>query len=229
MIDKRFICDSYACRREKGTFKAIKKLQRILFFNKDENMYCLQCDIKKYFKSIDHNVLKQILEKHIKDRRLLKLLNIIIDSYNCKTSKGIPLGNLTSQLFANLYLNELDQYIKHCLGCQYYLRYMDDFVILGDKCFLKKISVLINDFLKSHLLLEIPFKKNQIFKINNEIVFLGFVVKGEYLKIKRKSRREMLKKLNKTIKVESVISYFGYVKFSKNTYLYRKIIFLVLI
>jgi len=216
MIDKRFICDSYACRREKGTFKAIKKLQRVLFFNKDKNMYCLQCDIKKYFKSIDHNVLKKILNKHIKDKRLLKLLNIIIDSYNFKIKKGIPLGNLTSQLFANMYLNELDQYVKHCLGCQYYLRYMDDFVILGDKCFLKKINVLINDFLKNHLLLEIPFKKNQIFKINKEIVFLGFVVKGEYLKIKRRSRREMLKRCKKNKDKKTKSSYIGYINFSKN-------------
>ena len=140
-------------------------------------MYCLQCDVNKYFKSINHDVLKKILNKYIKDKRLLNLLNIIIDSYNCNTGKGIPLGNLTSQLFANIYLNELDQYVKHRLRCRYYIRYMDDFVILGDKEFLKKINLLVINFLKNNLLLEIPFTKNQIFRAC-EIVFLGFVLNG---------------------------------------------------
>jgi RNA-directed DNA polymerase len=221
MIDKRFIWDSYACRKDKGTFRAIKKLQKIIFFNKD--MYCLQCDIKKYFKSIDHDVLKKILNKHIKDKRLVNLFYIIIDSYNLKTKKGIPIGNLTSQLFANIYLNELDQYVKHELKCEYYLRYMDDFVILGNKEFLKRCSFLINDFLKNSLLLQIPFKKNQLFK-GDQVVFLGFVLNGKWMKIKRKSRLEMLKKCKKNKNIKSKASYIGYVNFSNSYCLKDKIL-----
>lgn len=135
MFDKRYIYDSYACRKEKGTHSAIKKTQKILLNNPE--FYCLQCDIKKYFKSIDHIILKQILKEKIKDKKVLNLLFIIIDSYNKKKGKGIPLGNLTSQLFANVYLNELDQFVKHTLKCKYYLRYMDDFIMFGDKKFLQ--------------------------------------------------------------------------------------------
>ena len=93
-------------------------------------IYCLQCDISKYFDSIDHRILLGLLERKIRDKKVLWLINIILESSNRESGRGIPIGNLTSQLFANVYLNELDQFVKHQLRLKYYLRYMDDFLIL---------------------------------------------------------------------------------------------------
>ena len=147
IFDQTFIFDSYACRKEKGTHKAAKRVKtfwRSLAFaererererERDKNtireIYCLQCDISKYFDNINHEILFGILQKKIGDKKVLRLIQEIVDSNNKETGKGIPIGNLTSQLFANVYLNELDQFVKRDLNGSYYLRYMDDFLIFG--------------------------------------------------------------------------------------------------
>jgi retron-type reverse transcriptase len=137
LFDKSFIVESYACRKNKGSHQANKQLRKYLKSVKDKNnlkdyscIYYLKCDITKYFNSIDHNILKTIIQKRIKDAKTMWLINLIIDSYHKDTNKGIPIGNLTSQLFANIYLNELDYFIKYHLHCKYFIRYMDDFIIL---------------------------------------------------------------------------------------------------
>ena len=223
LTDKRYICDSYACRRDKGTHRAIKKTQRIILNNPD--FYCLQCDIKKYFKSIDHNVLKNILRSKIGDKKVLTLLFIIIDSYNKKKGKSIPLGNLISQLFANMYLNESDQFVKHELRCKYYLRYMDDFLVFGDKNFLKDVSLKINNFVEEKLLLEIPFKKNQLYTTKQGVVFLGFVIEVHRLRLKKKSKLKIFRNIFNKFSEDSFVSYLGYISFSKNYYLNRKLMY----
>jgi len=133
IFEKSFIYDSYACRENKGSHKAIKRLRSFIKSIKDTNgcknyekIYYLQCDIVKYFDSIDKDILLELIKKRIKDKEVLYLIKIILNSYE----KGLPIGNLTSQLFANIYLNEFDFYVKNVLKCKYYIRYMDDFILL---------------------------------------------------------------------------------------------------
>ena len=131
IFDKRFISQSYACRKGKGMHAASDTLQSWLYewqkFHPDEPLYAIKADIHHYFQSIDHGILKAEIRKVIKDAGVLALLDKIIDhNGNMPEGVGIPVGNLTSQLFANIYLDKLDKYVKHTLGAKQYIRYMDD-------------------------------------------------------------------------------------------------------
>jgi len=140
LVDRRFIHDSYACRRGKGTHAALDRAQRFL----RTYTYHSHLDVKKYFPSIVHGTLKRALRKHVQDPDVLALFDQVIDSsapahpgpvdlFNPPPEpRGLPIGNLTSQFLANLYLNELDQHVKHHLKVRGYLRYMDDFVVFGN-------------------------------------------------------------------------------------------------
>jgi len=130
-FDKDFIYDSHANRIGKGTLKAIErfdKFKRIVSKNNTRECFVLKADIKHYFEEVDHQILINIIRKKIKDEKAIWLIERIL-AVN-KKIKGMPLGNLTSQFFANLYLNELDQFAKHELKAKHYIRYVDDFVIL---------------------------------------------------------------------------------------------------
>ena len=149
-IDKKFIFDSYACRHGKGTHAALARAQSFL----RARDYCMHGDIKKYFPSIDHAVLKVLLRRHIADSQLIFLLDHIIDT--ARDEVGLPIGNLTSQFFANLYLHELDHFVKHTLGCRYYIRYMDDFLLFdNDHAVLERWRAAIADMLESRLKLRL--------------------------------------------------------------------------
>src|SRR3989338_6328626 len=127
-FDRTFIADSYSCRVGKGTHKALSRFHEFsLLVSKNNTKTCwvLKCDIRKFFVNIDHDILTAILKKYIPDENILWLLEEIIESF----SPGLPLGNLTSQLFVNIYMNEFDQFAKHKLKAKYYIRYADDFVI----------------------------------------------------------------------------------------------------
>jgi RNA-directed DNA polymerase len=178
-IDRTFAFHSYACRSEKGTHRAVDTAQRYI----KNNELCLHGDVKKYFPSINHGILKTIIARKIKDAKLLRLIGIIIDSSNvqsgCVRGKGLPIGNLTSQLFANFYLNELDRFVKHGLRSRYYIRYMDDFLVFGsDKARLAEVKDRIRTFLKDSLDLDLHEGKSQIHRTKRGIVFLGFRVFG---------------------------------------------------
>ena len=160
----QFINTSYACLKNKGMHKASLDLQRTMIKCKRKwnNYYILKMDVKKYFENINKNILYKILERKIKDPKVLWLTKEII--YSNEGETGLPIGNYTSQLFANVYLNELDQYIKHKLKCKYYFRYMDDGVILvKTKEEAREILGNIKKFLKETLKLELN-SKTQIFK-----------------------------------------------------------------
>ncbi|MCP4399318.1 MAG: RNA-dependent DNA polymerase, partial [bacterium] len=131
LLDKSLIFDSYACRTGKGSHAAVKRAQHFAC----RFRYCLKCDIRKYFETLDHQRLKQLLARKIKDPRLLDLLGVIIDHAvpEYQPGKGLPIGALTSQLFANLYLGELDHLVKECMRVKGYLRYMDDFLLFGSQ------------------------------------------------------------------------------------------------
>ena len=132
-FDKIFISDSYSCRIKKGTHKALNRFRAFAYTvssNHTRTCWILKCDIRKFFASIDHIVLQNILKKYITDADILWMLDQLINSFNTKDKidVGLPLGNLTSQLFVNIYMNEFDQFVKHSLKAKYYIRYADDFI-----------------------------------------------------------------------------------------------------
>ncbi|MBU2567510.1 MAG: reverse transcriptase/maturase family protein [Elusimicrobia bacterium] len=169
IFEKTFIYDSYANRKSKGTHRAILRFTEFCRKNK----FVLKCDIEDYFNSIDRKILFNIIAEKIKDEKVLWLVRKIIDSSpgNC----GLPIGNLTSQFFANLYLNDYDHFIKETLNCKYYVRYVDDFVIWGDdKRELDQIKEKINRYLFTNLNIKPHPKKTQVFPITQGTTFLGF-------------------------------------------------------
>lgn len=211
IFDKIFIFDSYANRKRKGVHSGLKRFDKfkrqttyngkLLNIAKDSNMttgYALKADIKHYFNAIDLEVLMKIIGKKITDEKTLQLIKTILNNHNFKVQgKGMPLGNLTSQFFANVYLNELDYYIKHNLKVKYYIRYVDDFVILDDsKEKLHLYKWLIENFLKQRLKLELHPEKSKIIPLHNGVNLLGFKVFHHY-KLPRKSNlRKFETKLN---------------------------------
>ena len=167
IFDRTFIYDNYANRIGKGTFKAIErfdKFKRKASKNNTKTCYVLKADVKHYFETVDHKTLMLILGKKIKDEKLLGLIQTILDNHNTQV-KGMPLGNLTSQFFANVYLNELDQFVKHKLRAKYYIRYVDDFIILhSSRKILEEYKAKINEFLNVKLRLELHPDKCRIIK-----------------------------------------------------------------
>ena len=192
LFERRFIFDSYACRREKGAHLAIRRLQK--FLRKKRAVYALKCDISQFFASINHEVLRQIIRQTIHDQKLLHILDLIIAGY----SPGIPIGNLTSQLFANVYLDQLDHFIKEELRIKYYLRYMDDFVILGEnKAELTKILAAIRAFLTDKLKLTLHPRKIRLFPAYLGVDFVGYVAFPDHILLRPKNVRHFAKKLRK--------------------------------
>lgn len=185
IFEKIFICDNYACRKDKGTHKAVKRAQ---YFAR-KNIYFLKLDISKFFDSADQIILKHLLLRKFKDKRLLNLLNNIIDQGvpGNPEGKGIPIGNLTSQYFANFYLNELDHFIKEKLKINGYVRYMDDFLIFeNEKQKLKESLILIKDFLNDKLALVLKESALLLELVSTGIPFLGFRIFPKIIRLERK-------------------------------------------
>ena len=190
VFEKQFIFHTYACRKGKGSHKAIKYA-----FSKAKNCkYFLKLDIKKYFDNIDHQVLKQKLCKIIKDKECLDLLYNIIDSFS--TEKGLPIGNLTSQFFANLYLSELDHFVLEQLKPCGYVRYMDDFVLFeNDKDKVKMDLKLIEEFCKIRLFLNLkPFILG---KCKDGFSFLGYFINSKNIRLSQNSKKRKKTKLKR--------------------------------
>lgn len=204
IFDKLFIFDSYSCRLNKGTHRAVNRLNyfaRKVGKNNTKTIYILKLDIKRFFDSIDHNILLFLMEKKIKDENVLWLIKEIIDSFSIRSNQGIPLGNITSQLFANIYLNELDYFIKHDLRIKYYIRYCDDFVILNNnKEYLEKLIPQINTFLKDNLKLSFHPDKIIIRKYHQGIDFLGYISFPYHRILRIKTKKRMFKRINKKIR-----------------------------
>lgn len=201
IFNQRFIFHSYACRKTKGMHAASDTLQEWLYewqkFHPDQPLYAIKADIHHYFQSINHDVLKAEIRKVIKDAGALVLIDRIIDhNGQMPDGVGIPVGNLTSQLFANIYLNKLDQYIKHTLGAKYYMRYMDDFILLSpDKEQLRRWLEDIERFLRDEIKLELN-PKTTILAAKNGIDFVGYKHRATH----RKVRPDSVKRIKKTIK-----------------------------
>lgn len=192
IIEKRFYYHSYACRKGKGMHKAAAYVQQSIrnISYEGKQVYALKADISKYFNNVDHEVLKQILARIFKDKQLLAVLFYIIDSYG-ENGKGIPVGNLLSQLFANLVLNELDEYVKKELGVNSYTRYMDDFIIIdNDREYLEATLQKIEAFLYDRLKLSLN-PKTTIINAKNGVDFCGYRIYKDYRKIRKRSPKHM--------------------------------------
>ncbi|MDO8565007.1 MAG: reverse transcriptase domain-containing protein [bacterium] len=220
-FDNKFIHDSYSCRLNKGTHKALNRFKAFgnrVSKNNTGQCWVLKCDIRKFFASIDHSILLQILEKHIQDQDTLWLLERIITSFMSKGTfdTGLPLGNLTSQLLVNIYMNEFDQFVKHKLKVKYYIRYADDFVFLSsNREQLAHMSNGVNVFLRERLKLELHPDKVFIKTLSSGVDFLGWVHFPTYRVLRTTTKRRMLKNLSTcdVDKLEQVrVSYLGMLK-----------------
>jgi len=199
IFDKTFIYDSHANRRGKGTLLAIKRFvefQGKVTKNLTSEGYCLKADIKHYFQEVNREILLDLIKKKIQCKETLNLIWKILNNFEGK--KGMPLGNLTSQFFANVYLNELDYFVKHKLRVKYYLRYVDDFVILhSSKDQLEKWKKEIKKFLKEELELELHPNKSKIIHLSKGVDFVGFKIFYYFKIIRRRNFRNFNKNLKK--------------------------------
>ena len=180
LFEKRFIFHSYACRKGRGVHDASNALSKWLYdlqIRQGKKIYAIKADIHHYFQSIDHGILKKEVRRYISDKAALEILDHIIEHNGIYADGvGIPVGNLTSQLFANVYLNILDQYVKHELHARYYIRYMDDFIILSDNpaelhAMLEKIEAFLHDRLRLEL-----NPKTTIIAAKNGVDFVGYLL-----------------------------------------------------
>ena len=230
-----FIATSYACLKNKGMHKACLDVQNAMkhLERSWKNYYILKMDVRKYFQNIDKDVLYRILARKIQDNKLLWLLKEII--YSNEGKKGLAIGNYTSQMFANIYLNEVDQYVKHDLHCKYYFRYLDDSIaILKTKEEAKKALEKIKRFLTEKLELELN-EKTQIFKNSQGVNFCGYKINPYRLKIRDRGKRKLKKKIkelrykihigeldSKKAKIY-LCGHFGYIKYANVKNLAEKI------
>ncbi len=249
LIAKSFIHDTYACLKGKGTHRAV---QRYKEFQK-KNKYVLKCDVRKYFESVDQEILLRKVTKKIKCKNTLWLIKQIIDSRQSSIRtieyfegddlftplyrrKGLPMGNLTSQFFANLYLNDFDHFVKEELTARFYIRYCDDFVIFGNsRAWLNQIKCDI----KKHLItlrLRLHDNKSRIFRTTDGVDFLGYRIYPNYMRVRKsivKRYRRKLKNMaeqykHRNIKIpeinNSIQSWIGHVKHA-DSYQLRKEVF----
>lgn len=243
-FEKRLIYDNVACRKGKGTYFGIKRLEKFLhsYYKKFKNNkgYVLKCDIRKYFQSIDHTILFNKLKNENFDKDELWFLKLVIDSKNKEVGVGLPIGNQTSQWFGLYYLDEIDRLIKEKLRIKYYVRYMDDMILVhNDKQYLKFCKQEIEKCANNNLKLQLN-NKTQISSLENGIDFLGFrhilTEKGKVLrllrgqaKIRLKRNMKLLSKLKKNNLVDEeyinnrINAYNGHICHSNAKSLYRKL------
>ncbi len=199
-FDKRFIYDSYSCRHFKGTHRALnhfREFARRVSHNHSRTCWALKCDVRKFFASIDQAKLMNIFTRHIVDADTVWLIGKIVGSFESTGSgKGLPLGNLTSQLLVNVYMNEFDQFIKHKMKIKYYLRYADDFVILDcNKDRLLETVPKIVDFLDEKLKLELHPSKIFLKTVVSGVDFLGWINFSHHRVLRTATKRRMLKRI----------------------------------
>lgn len=214
-FNNTFIADSYSCRFGKGTHKAIKRFEE--FARKESRNYTktcwiLKCDIKKFFASIDHNILINTLDEYLADKNIMWLINIIIGSFHStRVDFGLPLGNLTSQLLVNVYMNQFDQFAKHKLRAKYYIRYADDFVFMNrDKDWLFELIPKVAEFLDEELKLFLHPDKVHIKTLASGVDFLGWTHFSGYRVLRTATKRKMFRKIQASgARQEVVQSYLG--------------------
>lgn len=202
-FDKAFIYDSYSSRKGKGVHVARERFQKFamkISRNHTKTVWVLKCDIRKFFDSVDHTILLKEIGNAVHSENLMSLLREIISSYESHPGRGIPLGNLTSQLFSNVYMNEFDQFIKRKLQVKYYVRYADDFVFLSaDKEYLQGLIPILSEFLKQKLKLEMHPQKLTIEPWHRGIDFLGAVLFPWHEILRTKTRKRLLQRVDQSV------------------------------
>ncbi|OGY25518.1 MAG: hypothetical protein A2Z11_03775 [Candidatus Woykebacteria bacterium RBG_16_43_9] len=203
IFEPTFISDSYACREGYGNHKAFEKLVRYarkVSKNYTKTCWALKCDIRRFFDSVDHKVLLKVVDQKVKDPDLMWLVKKIIESYETAHGKGVPIGNLTSQIFANVYLNPLDQFVKHILKVKYYLRYADDFILLHeDFRYLLESVEKIRRFIEDELKLELHKDKIAFRKLSWGIDFVGYVALPYHQVLRTKTKQRIYRKVREKI------------------------------
>lgn len=217
IFDPGFIFDSYSCRLGKGTHAAMNRFKvfaRRASQNNTKTAWVLKCDIKKFFASMDQDVLLSLISKKVSDRDTLELCKIILESFDSGIKrKGLPLGNITSQVFSNVYMNELDQFVKHRLRVKYYIRYADDFVFLSSsKEELNIILLNVTDFLNQRLKLSIHPQKIYLKTLASGVDFLGFVHFPHHKILRPSTYRRLVAKIELHPEFETFQSYLGLMK-----------------
>jgi retron-type reverse transcriptase len=214
-FDKKFIYDSYSCRHFKGTHRALNRFNQFVGQVSESNSrtcWILKCDIKKFFASIDQATLIQIVKRHISDPDIIWLIEHVVESFQSTgPGRGLPLGNLTSQLLVNVYMNEFDQFIKHRLKQKHYIRYADDFVIMHhDKNVLMEVLPKVHDFLEERLKLSLHPDKIFLKTAASGVDFLGWVHFPHHRVLRTTTKKRMFKRLETSDgKQEVVQSYLG--------------------
>jgi hypothetical protein len=212
-FDATFIHDSYSCREGKGTHAALdrfRQFSRQASRNHTRTGWVLKCDIRKFFASIDQKILVRILEDHIPEDEVMVLLKQIVDSFETAPGKGLPLGNLTSQLLVNIYMNEFDQFVKHRLKARHYIRYADDFVLFSaDRDWLLAQLPLIDGFLRERLNLNLHPDKTSLQTLASGVDFLGWVHFPYHRVLRSKTKQRMLKRLEQSGSEPTLQSYMG--------------------
>jgi len=205
IYDKTSIYDLWSCRKDKGLLACIQRTQK--FMRSYTYSYVWRADIKKFFDHIDHTILLRIINRKVKDPVAFNLLKNIINSYGSTATSpnvGIPIGNLTSQIFSNIYLNELDRYVKHTLKPQDYLRYGDDFLLFEkDKECLENMKFKTKDFLTQNLKLQLHASNNIIVKAKHGLKFLGVEIWPTGRRLNRRNRF----RIHDRLKARNVSSY----------------------
>ncbi len=195
VFDNSFIFDAWSCRKGKGTHAAVLRCQHQLerlSRNDSRKVWVLQCDIRKYFENINHSILFEAIERKIAESSALELIREVIESF----SPGLPLGNLTSQLFANVYLNPFDHFIKERLRAPIYLRYCDDFLLAhSSRDWLLEQIAAIQDFLKTRLALLLHPNKIQLRPFHFGIDWLGYVLFPRYRIVRPRTRKRMWRRI----------------------------------
>lgn len=203
IFDPTFIDQSFPCRKDKGVHKWVSCLRSMLQKESKSNKvtcYVLKCDVAKFFDSIDHKILISLLWKKITDDGAMELLRDIIWSFKSERSdefisRGVPIWNLTSQLFANVYMNEFDQFMKCDLKVRYYARYTDDFVIVSkDKEYLERLLVKIQTFLENNLHINLHPEKVSINKYSQGVDFLWYVTFPKFTLVRGRTKKRILRK-----------------------------------
>jgi len=204
IFDPHFIFDSYSCRNNKGLHKGVLRLEVFLrkaTRNYTKTTYVLKCDVRKFFDSISHEILIKLISEKISDQKIIALVEKILSSFSKNEGRGLPLGNVTSQLFANVYMNEFDQYVKHILKEKYYIRYADDFLIVNtNKTKLENFVFDINNFILKNLKVSLHPNKIEIRKVSQGIDFLGYVLLPKYRVLRTKTKKRIFKKLGQEYK-----------------------------
>ena len=229
-FDKTFIPDSYSCRLNKGTHKAMNRFRCFVYTvskNHTKTAWVFKGDIRKFFSSIDHRILGDIIKEYIPDEDVGWLVAQVVDSFcSIKNGVGLPLGNLTSQLLVNVYMNEFDQFVKHTLKAKYYIRFADDFVVVSpERAWLENAFPKIEGFLWEKLRLQLHPDKISIQTISAGVDFLGWVHFPDHRVLRTTTKKRMFRQIHeKNGKTETVQSCLGLLSYGNTEKLKKEVV-----